>query len=343
MTDTAIAVDACRPGMRRHAGAWHLFLVLVTLASLLPLVVLPYTQHVMGDASSALNIVIALNFVGANFHVAATGWFYTDPVMRSHFRSNPARYLIAPCLLIAGGAALFQFGDASLRGTLLVLFFCWQLWHYQKQNVGLLSFIAAGTDGVPLSIWERRTLALAAFAGMLGFFSLNTVGLPDLSSEFARLHRLGAAAYVLPPLALCVAVAKTPTLRTNRLRLAYLLFGASFFLPTFLFDDQRSATMGYAITHGLQYLVFMGFVSVGRPHPLASLVMLLGMATLGAMALNAAILVPDLSGFPYGFVIYGAFIGAVAAHFVLDAGIWRLREPFQRGYMREKFHFIFNR
>ena len=47
--------------------------------------------------------------------------------------------------------------------------------------------------------------------------------------------------------------------------------------------------------------------------------------------------------FSYGYAIYGAMVGVVMAHFVLDAGIWRLREPFQRGYMRKKFYFIFNR
>jgi hypothetical protein len=30
-------------------------------------------------------------------------------------------------------------------------------------------------------------------------------------------------------------------------------------------------------------------------------------------------------------------------HFVLDAGLWRLREPFQRRYMRDRFSFVFDR
>ena len=46
---------------------------------------------------------------------------------------------------------------------------------------------------------------------------------------------------------------------------------------------------------------------------------------------------------PYGFALYGAFLGTVMTHFVLDAGLWRLREPFQRKYMRQKFYFVFDR
>jgi hypothetical protein len=87
----------------------------------------------------------------------------------------------------------------------------------------------------------------------------------------------------------------------------------------------------------------MGFVAVGRPNPIASLIMLLGLGTLGGLAFNAAILAPDWSGFAYGQAAYGAFLGAVMTHFVLDAGLWRLREPFQRRYMRNRFSFVFDR
>ena len=85
---------------RSRANVWHLFLALVSFASLLPFVAIPFAQHIIPKTTSALFIVAALNFIGANFHVASTGWFYTDPVMRSHFRANPLRYLIVPGLLV---------------------------------------------------------------------------------------------------------------------------------------------------------------------------------------------------------------------------------------------------
>jgi hypothetical protein len=207
----------------------------------------------------------------------------------------------------------------------------------------VLSFMAAGTGSGALSVWERRTLAAAAVAGILGFFSLSQVGLPDWTPQFVQAHQLGLAVYCLVPALLGVAVLKTPALRQSGLRLAFLVLGAAFFLPTYLFDDPMSATLGYAIAHGLQYVVFMGVVSVSKRAPLASLVILAGLSTVGALALNAAVQAPDLLGSSYGFAIYGAFVGIVMSHFVLDAGIWRLREPFQRGYMRERFFFVFNR
>jgi len=343
MTDSALGILI--GGLRVHSRArvWHAFLAAVMLASILPFVALPFAQHTLSDKAAGLEIVAALTFVGANFHVAASAWFYTDRSLYPHFRARPMRYLLVPVLLIVAAAAVFQFGSPLLRGCLLVPFFGWQLWHYQKQNVGLLSFIAAGTDGLPVSAWERRTLALSAAAGIAGFFNLYSIGLPQFSAEFELMHQLGKVIYGLAAIAFCLSLVRSAALRRNGLRLACFAFGTLFFLPTFLFGDWISATLSYAIAHGLQYLVFMAFVAIGRPNPIASLVMLLGLATIGALALNAAILAPGWPDLSYGYAFYGAFIGITMSHFVLDAGLWRLREPFQRRYMREKFRFVFDR
>ena len=318
---------------------WYLFLVLVSGASLLPLLGIPFARYVIPGTIPAIYLVAALNLLGGSFHVAATGWFYTDPSMLAHFRARPLRYIAVPCLLVGGSAAAFHFIDPGLGHYLLVLYFCWQLWHYQKQNVGLLSFIAAGTDGVSVSPWERRTLGLAAIAGILGFFSLFNVGLPERAKEFALLHAIGGSVYLLVPVAFLVAILKNPTLRENRLRLSFFLLGTLFFVPTYIFTDELSAIFGYALAHGLQYLVFMGFVGFGKKNAIVSLVTLLVIASLGYLVLDWAMRAEG----PYGAALHGAFLGAVMTHFVLDAGIWRLREPFQRGYMREKFQFVFKR
>jgi hypothetical protein len=38
--------------------------------------------------------------------------------------------------------------------------------------------------------------------------------------------------------------------------------------------------------------------------------------------------------------VFGAYLGIVMWHFLLDAGMWRLSEPFQRAYMGERFAFL---
>jgi hypothetical protein len=340
MSDSILIADHA-PGVRVRSVAWPLFLIAAAAATLLPLAIVPWAHRLAPDSESALQLLVALNFIGANFHVATTGWFYADPQMRGHFRAHPRRYLVVPALLIVASALAFEFVPAPMRGWLLLGFLSWQLWHYQKQNVGLLSFVAAGTGSGPLSVWERRTLMLSAVAGVLGFFSLNPIGLPGWSAEFAWAHQLGAAVYLLSPIMVAITLLKTPALRANRLRLGFLLVGAGFFLPTYLFDNATSATLGYAIAHGLQYLVFMAVVGAKR-RPIGSLALMAVIGGAGALLLNAGIMAPD-AGLDYGNALYGAFVGTVMAHFVLDAGIWRLREPFQRGYMRDRFSFVFQR
>lgn len=337
-----VAYTAGRAVLRRPA-AWPVFLWLVALASLLPFAAVPFSQHVVGDQAASADLILVLAFLGNNFHVATTGWFYTDEAIRPHFVEHKRRYLIVPALLIAGTALVFQLATPILRSAILAGFFAWQLWHFQKQNIGLLSFVAAGSGRVPVSPWERRTLMLASLPGILGFFSLMPVGLSQFSVQLAWLHHVGGILYMPVAIAAIVAVTKVPALRTNRLRLAAFAFGTLFFVPTFLFRDQLSAISSYAIAHGLQYIVFMGYVAAGRRPMLPSLVMLLGLGTLGAVLLNGAVVAPDIKDFPYGFAVYGAFLGVVMSHFVLDAGIWRLREPFQRTYMRGRFAFVFDR
>jgi len=260
MTD-AVLVGAVSNVRRKHSTGWYVFVALLSAASLLPIVAYPFTTLVIPRDESALAVLGVLTFLGSHFHVGLTGWFYTDPVMRSHFRAQPLRYLVVPCALVGGGAALF---------------------------------------------W---------------------------------LHQAGFLIICLLPVIFGLAVALNESLRTNWLRLVFFLFGTLFFLPLYAFDDPVSATLGYAIAHGLQYVVFMAFVGADRRFPIASLIILAGIATIyAAFALwlvnNAAV---------YGSALTGVFIGLVATHFVLDAGIWKLREPFQRRYMREKFNFIFDR
>src|SRR5215475_7424910 len=109
MTDSTF--DASVYPARKHAAAWQLFLVLVAGATLLPFVLAPLAAGLVSRTDSAFLVFSTIAFVGANGHVAATGWFLTDTQMRSHFRVRPLRYIVVPCFLIAASAIAYQLLD----------------------------------------------------------------------------------------------------------------------------------------------------------------------------------------------------------------------------------------
>ncbi len=337
MTDIVFSTQSL--ARAKHASTWQAFLVLLAAVTVLPFAVVPVVAHAVPDGSPVLYVYGFLIFISTNFHVASTGWFLTDREMRVHLAAHPVRYAIAPAAVIAACVAGFQLIGGAAGDGIVLVFVGWLLWHYQKQNLGLLSFVAAGTDGVPLSIWERRVLSLTAVAGIAGVFSATQVAPAYLAREAAVLHAVGGAIYLLVPVVAAVAFARTPSLRSNRLRLFFFLIGTAFYLPVFIFSDPVSAITGSATAHGLQYLVFMGTVSGSKQRSLRPVFVMLAIATAGAFALNYAADAPGL----LAPALKGLFVGGVMAHFLVDAGIWRLREPFQRGYMRRKFFFVFER
>ncbi len=61
------------------------------------------------------------------------------------------------------------------------------------------------------------------------------------------------------------------------------------------------------------------------------LAVLCNVALLGGAALERASHLHG--GAPAERLLFGAYLGAVMAHFVIDAGLWRLRDPFPRAFL----------
>jgi hypothetical protein len=136
-----------------------------------------------------------------------------------------------------------------------------------------------------------------------------------------------------------LATRRLRDLRAAPLRELVLLTLMLFYLPLFVFEDPLSAVFVYLVAHGLQYLVFMGFV-VRRPDPrrLRNWGLLVAATLLIGGSIDLARLPGRWGG--VGPALLGASYGLVIWHFLLDAGVWRLRESFQRGYMAERFDFL---
>ncbi|MGN6795089.1 MAG: hypothetical protein ACTHJW_22110 [Streptosporangiaceae bacterium] len=118
-----------------------------------------------------------------------------------------------------------------------------------------------------------------------------------------------------------------------------------FFLPAFLFDSPYAAVGGLTIAHGMQYLLLVGLIAgcgTARDHGrtaagsaglsrMLRLALLANVASIGGAALSGASHLHSAG--PAGRLIFGAYLGVVMAHFVIDAGLWRMRDPLARNFL----------
>lgn len=293
-------------------------------------------------------------FVASSGHVASTGWFYGRREVRAHAAGHRWRYAWVPLLLVLGGAAAAAALPPRVVTWLLLPYFAWQFFHFQKQNLGLASLAAAACGAPSLTRAERRAVVASGCAGIAGLLAHPALLQVTVDS------RLGAA-FPVAGLAFGIAAAgglalflrRPPAARPAGLTATYVMTLA-FFLPVFTFTSPYAAVGGLTIAHGAQYLLLMTLVAGGGERGTANapdgaaadariaralrLTMLVILVLLGGAALEVASHLHD-GGRPVR-LLYGMYLGAVMAHFVIDAGLWRLRDPFPRRFLASRTPYL---
>ncbi|HKT04736.1 MAG TPA: hypothetical protein VJT31_34920 [Rugosimonospora sp.] len=279
-----------------------------------------------------------LLFAGSSPHIAATAWFFTVREVRSHAFAHRSRYLLAPLALVAGAALLAALLPPDRFGGLLLAFFGWQFYHFQKQNLGLVALAAASHHAGPVPRTQRRAVVAAGLAGTAGLL---------VHPELLQLSGHSWPRPLFPLCALAYAAAVGTGLAALRHRkppapyLAVYLSSLLFFTPVFAFGSPYAAVAGLTLAHGYQYLLLVGLVAAA-PEPrgpaLVAVAVLVNLALLGGAALSAASHLHSAG--PAGRAVYGAYLGVVMAHFVIDAGLWRLRDEFPRRFLRERLPYL---
>jgi hypothetical protein len=286
-----------------------------------------------------------LLFVGSSVHVASTGWLYTLPEVRRHAREHAGRLIWLPVALIAGSAAVAAALSPSVMVWCLLPYYAWQFFHFQKQNLGLAALAASsgraarGRAGPALRPVERRAIMAAGYAGIAGLITHPGQLQLGINTGLASLYPVAAVAFAV------AAAAGLGCVAQRLARGAAFSFGVifltslGFFLPVFVLRSPYAAVGGMTVAHGLQYLLLVTLVAAGR-RPVAgrvvaarvvALALLANIALVGGAVLSAA---SHLHGAAWaGRLAFGAYLGVVMAHFVIDASVWRLRDPFPRAFL----------
>lgn len=274
-------------------------------------------------------------FAGSSVHVASTGWLYTLGDVRSYAASRPLRFWWAPAALVLSGALAAALLSPASLAWLLLPFFGWQFFHFTKQNLGMVA-LAASCAGVPSPRpAERRALLTAGLAGITAHPALLQLRAdPRLGALFPVAALVFAAAVVAGVALLAQRPAAQRPAGFGVMYLMALLFS----LPVFVFGSPYAAVGGMTVAHGMQYLLLVSLVAAGSGGRLVRLAALCNMALLGGAALEKA---SHLHGAaPAERLLFGAYLGAVMAHFVIDAGLWRLRDPFPRAFLARRVPYL---
>jgi hypothetical protein len=276
-----------------------------------------------------------LLFVGSSVHVAATGWFFTVPEVRRHARAHPGRYLIAPAALVAAGVAAAVLLPSTVLNWLLLAFFGWQFFHFQKQNVGLAALSGRLRRG------ERRAIVATGIAGIAGLLAHPQLLQVAVDTPVRWLFPVAGAAFVAAVIAGFIAVTRGSA--PARSPGFFIVYGVSllFFLPVFVFGSPYAAVAGMTVAHGYQYLLIVGLLAAGPPGRRAKalgLALLVNVALLGGLGLNLASHLHG--GGPAARGVFGVYLGLLMAHFVIDAGLWRLRDAFPRAFLSARMPYL---
>ena len=142
------------------ARAWLWTMILLTVAALVCAVLL--APPAGAPPARALSWLL---FTGSSVHVASTGWLVTVPAVRAYGRNHPVRCLWVPCGLVVIAAAAAAAIRPAWFQWLLLPYFGWQLFHYQKQNIGMAALAASAGRARALLPAERWPLLLAGWSG----------------------------------------------------------------------------------------------------------------------------------------------------------------------------------
>jgi hypothetical protein len=336
-----VALPADAVATRSYARRFGWTVVAVTVGAAL-------VSALAGPGSGAAPAVPLawLLFVGSSVHVTATLALFSFADVRAHARRHPNRYLIAPAaLLITATAGCLLLPPPAISLPLLG-FFGWQLWHYQKQNLGLASLALASARLPLLSRLERRCIVASGIGGILALVA-HPSGLQLVAWRPPPPVAIGSHTSAELVLVASATTALTCTVRrwmattTTPPATGVYLMAVIFPAPLLLTSSPYAAVGGLTLAHGLQYLLLVGHVMVGSPahrseRPSAArlaAVMAIVVAAAGVLATTA-----HLHGRADSVAraLFGAYLAAVMAHFVVDAGLWRLRDEFPRGWLGER-------
>jgi hypothetical protein len=332
------------------------FLLLLAGATFGPFVLALLHVHTTGVPQIGVwGALQLLNLIAAP-HVLTTLYLLLDRRNLIGVANPQLTVFLCPMALIAVSCLVLLTAPLWVVMSFMLFYVFYGMWHFGRQNLGVMSFASHIANQRPMSRFERTTLIASAVAGVLGGYRifapallLNADYWPfDLSAVDPLLSKLwygGIVIYAVLVPATLVHVARN-RLRYHPLTLTIYLACVFFFLPTYLSDNALFLITSWSVAHGVQYLIFLAVHAAGRGGgragvqalaPFAAFVLCL----IGGVALWRYSTVVQQSGESTAIrVALSLVTGLTLAHYWIDQFLWRFSSPVRRTWLRDSFGFL---
>jgi hypothetical protein len=345
-----MALAAERPGiLPMTTGTW--FRAAIIGATVVPFAVAIALAGQPPFGSSGLSAVLVLLGWLSTAHVMSTAYILFNPADHIGVRSPHLTLLAVPLLLLGATFTVLVALPLWAAMAFMLVYIHYGMWHFGRQNIGVLTFVSRISVARPVNRFERTTIMLQVVAGMFAAYAVFAPGLmlnprvyPFDLSLFDPVLRLGW--YV--GLAINVVLVPAVVWHIVRNRQEYdaptaviYMAAAFFYLPIFLTKNSLIALTTWTIAHGLQYLVILAFHAASRPRPWLSF---------GALtaAVAGGYLIWRLSGEIQGgddVLAVKLGISVITAltlvHYWVDQFLWKFNTPERRAWLAEHYAFLF--
>ena len=309
------------------------FLGIVLFASIAIVAIYPLVLLSVGNSSQSAGMVATLTTIGTA-HVGMTGLLWVDRRYRRHISTRPVFFYALPALAVAiVVGTVFVFGKIGSLVYLCVFDF-WLMYHFAKQNWGMLCLSAAGTRADRPLRAERWLIQSSSVAGGIGLVA------PGFGDPLRPVWQLGLTITFAVAICYVALIVARMRAQTHPLHLSMMSVAGCFFLPLYVMGPAAGLAM-IGLVHAFQYMGIMGLVA-GDPRQGRPVLRIAGLVVMGAalLGVNATLSQESFWG-PYA-ADAAALVGAIQIwHFIVDADVWRLSRPFQRQALRESVPYLF--
>jgi hypothetical protein len=307
-------------------------------------------NFVAGALSSSLTTTFVFMGTLSTAHVFSTAYLLFNPREYAGVKSAGTVFVLLPIVLIVLTFIILLTTQLWTAMIFMLVYIHYGMWHFGRQNLGVLSFVSRISLSRPMNQFERQTIMAGIIAGMTAAYSLfapalmlNQKAFPfdvsSVNSIFSNLWWIGAAInVVLVPLVLLHVWSH----RQEYDWTAGLTYLASvfFFLPIFLSNNSLFTFAAWTIAHGLQYVVFLAFHAAGKPKPVLPLAFLAA-SVFGGYAIWQVC--GKIQGGEDVFAIKVAvatITGITLVHYWVDQFLWRFNTPERRKWLAESYPFL---